>query len=331
MSAAEGIGAALAAQLDRALAAQDAPALLREAEAGGCPAAAWQALEELGLTLALVPESSGGAGLGWADVAPALCLLGQRGAPLPLAEAMLGNALLAAGGLPPVAGVVALEVAPGLYAAGRHAAWLLRMEEDVLRLHGARDLAWRTGRNIAGEARDALLAAPVTADANCVIAPDLLSLGGALVRSLQIAGAAQAVLAMTVEHAMTRRQFGREIGRFQAVQQMLARMAGEVAACTTAAEGAAHAADRRGLAGAAFEIACAKVMAGEAAALVAEVAHQTHGAIGITAEYGLNLLTRRLWSWRAEFGSDAAWARRLGARAIAGGPAALWDEVTGAG
>ncbi len=61
---------------------------------------------------------------------------------------------------------------------------------------------------------------------------------------------------------------------------------------------------------------------------VTSIAHQTHGAIGFTYEHGLHFATRRLWAWRAEFGSDAYWAGELGRTTLARGAAALWPDLT---
>ena len=77
-----------------------------------------------------------------------------------------------------------------------------------------------------------------------------------------------------------------------------------------------------------FEVACAKIVAGEAAGLAAAVSHQVHGAIGFTYEHALHFSTRRLWSWRPEFGSEAVWAEELGRRTAARGPEALWTDLT---
>jgi len=58
------------------------------------------------------------------------------------------------------------------------------------------------------------------------------------------------------------------------------------------------------------------------------VAHQVHGAMGFTEEFGLHRFTRRLWSWRSEFGGDAHWAARLGQMAVEIGAEAFWIELT---
>jgi acyl-CoA dehydrogenase len=78
----------------------------------------------------------------------------------------------------------------------------------------------------------------------------------------------------------------------------------------------------------AFDVAVAKVCAGEAATLATSVAHQVHGAIGFTHEHTLHFATRRLWSWRDEFGSDAQWAEVLGQAAIAAGSSGFWKGLT---
>ncbi len=63
--------------------------------------------------------------------------------------------------------------------------------------------------------------------------------------------------------------------------------------------------------------AVAKARAGEAAEKVVAIAHAVHGAIGITAEFDLQLYTRRLQEWRGDFGSPALWHPRIGAALLA--------------
>jgi len=46
------------------------------------------------------------------------------------------------------------------------------------------------------------------------------------------------------------------------------------------------------------------------------IAHQLHGAIGVTREHRLWLATMRARSWVDDFGSTAHWARRLGRMAL---------------
>jgi acyl-CoA dehydrogenase len=78
-----------------------------------------------------------------------------------------------------------------------------------------------------------------------------------------------------------------------------------------------------------FPIAAAKARTSEAAGAVARIAHQVHGAIGVTREHDLRLLTTRLWAWRDEDGSEAEWNSHVGATVLAAGPDALWQAVTG--
>ena len=140
-----------------------------------------------------------------------------------------------------------------------------------------------------------------------------------------MAGAMERILDMTVQYAKDRIQFGRPIGKFQAVQQQIAVLAGHVAAASAAAHGAA---DARARGHARFEIACAKIRIGEAAGHVAAIAHQVHGAMGFTHEHTLHLGTRRLWAWRDEFGSEAEWSGWVGRVAAGVGGENLWSFMT---
>jgi acyl-CoA dehydrogenase len=137
-----------------------------------------------------------------------------------------------------------------------------------------------------------------------------------------------AVMDVAVGYAQERVQFGRPISKFQAVQQNLAVLAGQTAAAIAAANLGIEALGKADRERETFLIAIAKTRVGEAATLACEIAHQVHGAIGFTKEYALQLSTRRLWSWREEFGSDPEWAARVGSYACAGGADGLWEMLT---
>jgi acyl-CoA dehydrogenase len=155
--------------------------------------------------------------------------------------------------------------------------------------------------------------------------PDVLLFGGAMLRSAQIAGALQGALELTRCYATQRVQFGRPIGSFQAIQHQIAVMAEHTASALIGAEAAFAAA---GSTLPDFPIMAAKVCAGEAASVGAAIAHAVHGAIGFTYEHSLHLMTRRLWSWRSEYGSQSYWAQRLGTLVCASGASSLWPAVT---
>jgi len=319
----------LAEQVARALADATDVATLRAVESGAFPSEAWAALDGLGLTAALVAEDHGGAGLGFQDAMPLIEALGRAGAPVPLAEGIAASALLAAAGITPPEGVLTFAAAGARVPWGRHAAHVVLADGATVALRAAGALQIEPGTNIGREPRDtvAVTGAPVAQGTlPNAWGNEAALLLTALIRAAQIAGAMQAALALAVEHANTRKQFGRPIGRFQAIQQQLAVFAAESSAVSVAAAAAARAADQRGLAEAAFEIGCAKITAGEAAARGAAIAHQVLAAMGITEEHALHHYTRRLWAWRDEGGSERLWSARIGQAAQQGG--ALWPFLT---
>ncbi len=184
------------------------------------------------------------------------------------------------------------------------------------------------GANLADEPRDTVVfdGVPVTAraDAPDEVTEETLWERTALGRAALMAGAISAVAAMTLRYSREREQFGRPIGRFQAVQAHLVTIHQQAAVVASAIDGAVEAVE---LGRGGFEIACAKMLADRAAQLVTAAAHQTHGAIGMTKEYPLHYLTRRLWAWRDEAGGHHRWADRLGAALVACGPDALYPAI----
>jgi len=303
--------------------------LLRGAEDGTFPAKLWTDIEEAGFAHALVPEDKGGSGASWHEAYALVRAVGHHGAPVPLAETLFGNWLLAQAGLDPVEGM--LTLATNLDAKrvpfGRDAGHVVTVADGKVQLFAKAGIASKA-QNVAREARDdlALKGAKTVASAALPshLPPDVVLLGGAMLRSAQIAGAMEKVLDMSVRYANERVQFGRPIGKFQAIQHQLARFATEAASVGMAADLAFHAADN-GLSP--FHIAAAKTRASEAAGLGASIAHAVHGAMGFTYEHTLHYLTRRLWSWRSEFGNQDLWSERLGREVCASGQP-LWTYVT---
>ncbi|NIO40890.1 MAG: hypothetical protein GTO41_12335 [Burkholderiales bacterium] len=132
----------------------------------------------------------------------------------------------------------------------------------------------------------------------------------AAVTAAEMAGAMQTVLNMTVQYASERSQFGRPIGKFQAVQQQISVLAELAAASRIGAElGCLDSeTDKPNLLAAAV----AKARVSEAASTAVPIAHAVHAAMGVTKEYDLQLFTRRLIEWRTAYGSAGYWNRRVG-------------------
>ena len=328
--------------------------VMRRADGGEFPQALWRALTDAGYGAALVPESAGGGGLEMSDALSLLVSAGRHTVPAPLAETMLAGWLLSAAGIALPAGPLA--VAPvrecdvvtasrdgtgwRLQGSAGRVPWAARAtaivvlarsgERNLVALAAPGDCRVAGGANLAGEPRDDVDFSGVRCGIAAFAAPNAAALHalGAVMRSAQMAGALQSILETSVQYARERVQFGRPIGGFQAIQQNLAVLAGQAAAATAAAEAAIEAVARDLESPA---VAAAKIRAGEAAGVGAAIAHQVHGAIGFTQEHRLHYATRRLWSWRDEFGNEAYWARRLGGAVAAAGADRLWHGITAAG
>jgi acyl-CoA dehydrogenase len=218
---------------------------------------------------------------------------------------------------------------------GQSAASAVGGQIALIDLHDTATATLTTGQNPAGEpvCEVALRNAPCLAlAANPLPGLDRpVRTLGAIARSVMMVGAMEYLLEQSVQYASDRVQFGRPIGKNQAIQQQLALLAGEVAAARVAAIVACDDAPSLGAAASpatVFSAAVAKIRGGEAATRATSIAHQVHGAIGFTQEHGLNFATRRLWAWREAYGADTWWAGRLGAAAIQAGAAGFWPGVT---
>jgi acyl-CoA dehydrogenase len=319
----------------------------------------WDELATLGFTALTVPEHLGGSGGDLTDAAAAVAEAARHAIDMPLAEAtFLAGPLLAAGGVQLPSGIItagpgALTASSGGLitgiipdvaslspppAASRLIALCLLEDQPAVAVVSSRTtgLTIEPAVNLAGEARGTAVLADVRPDQLEPLPPGdwagTLELLGAAARAVQIGGAARAVLDLAVLHASQRVQFGRPLNRLQAVQQLLAQLAADTATATVAADAAVQALAAEPLIGGVSRgtellVASAKAEASELATRIAATGHQVHGAIGYTAEHRLGSYTKRLWSWRQEYGNELHWHRRI-ASLIDGVEGEVWPLVT---
>ncbi|MDN5938213.1 MAG: acyl-CoA dehydrogenase family protein [Salinisphaera sp.] len=309
--------------------------IINASEAGQWPDTLWQALEDSGLTRALLPEEQGGSGLGLHEAVALLELAGYHTAPVPLAETWLaGLALSQAGEDVPAGPLTVAATAAGGGETLVQVPWgrcvpVARLQSDGgnlrLRLIRGGRVA-RKGANLAGEPSDQLdlRHGQLVIDATAPWSEQRLLALGALLRSAQMAGALRRCLELSCDYAGQRKQFGRPLAKFQAIQQQLALLAGEVAATGMAVETAAVVAARGG---GELDIAVAKARAGMAVESATRISHQIHGAMGFSHEHCLHQTTRRLWAWRDTFGTECYWNAVLGRQALDAGGSGLWSGL----
>jgi acyl-CoA dehydrogenase len=291
----------------------------------------WQTLVESGVPRLLRPESQGGAGNAFRDASEVLQAVGMHAPAVPLTDTLLAHLLLsrasidlsdarpirlrvaAPDGTPDVGAPAASAQSPS----GPELTHLLEVDpwgdEVVMTWYPQTDASSTT----AGAASGRTLRSAETA-----MVQGLLAMAGASV----LTGAMMRAMAMAIEWAGTRVQFGRPIGQFQAIQHSLALAAEELAASRAALDWAAQELEvGRPMPAAAI----AKTRAAEAAGKVAAITHQVHGAIGFTAEFSLFRSTQQLWLWRDRWGDEHHWNAWLGRQALAAGPDGLFDLIMG--
>jgi acyl-CoA dehydrogenase len=143
-----------------------------------------------------------------------------------------------------------------------------------------------------------------------------------VLRAAALVGVCRAMHVMTRAHVRTREQFGKPLIAIPAVATAVAVMRTRLVQAETALRRARTAPDPSSAA------IVARLVAAEQAGEVAATAHQLHGALGVTRDYGLQRLSRRAWAWRDLDWREHALATELGKLALAVTEARYWDEVT---
>lgn len=325
------------------------PEVVEQAESGIYAAGLWDTLNTNGLLLAGVDEANGGSGGSMTDALIILREAARKAVPLPLAEIFIaGQALnqlqqpMPALPITLVRGNFELSKNGLLKGDCSRVPFGRNCESFLIAVNGANEqdkqptsvclvdadqVSIEPSKNISGEPCDRLsiktempASRIFTIDRQWLNYTELLGAAG---RAVMMAGALEEMLQLTVNYALERRQFGKAIAKFQAIQQQLAIFAGEVAASTRAADTLLESAELSAL-----DVAIAKARIGEASGISAEIAHQVHGAIGYTREHRLNQLTRRLWQWRDDFGNENYWQHYVAEIFLNDTAGELWQKIT---
>ena len=291
--------------------------LLDEAERGDFPHRLWQQVSQNGFDRLGAPNS----GTDAQDMYALIKQSGRFAVPLPLAETLLVNRWC--------------DYGEGIFSRGVIEEGQIvdvpwgRVADKVLGVSQNSGLVAvvdspqvvQQSTNLAGDPRDSVV---LPADTPFIeVAPDPMTQLAAA-RCNQMAGSAEAILALGLQFANERIQFGRPIAKFQAIQHSLAVVAAEVAAASRSADAAVDdlSSDRF-----LFEVAAAKSRVGEAVTIIAEQVHQVHGAMGFTHEHRLHHYSRRAWAWRDEYGNEFYWQGVLGAHLAGLGADHAWQFI----
>ena len=303
----------------------------------------WRQMAEMGWTGLRVPEAAGGAGLGMVEACALMEALGGGLVPEPLAPCMavapllppdvLGRVLDGDAVVVPAWQERADAVEPGTGTVAECGA-VTGLKLFVPMGAGA-DLflvAVRGGTVLveAGGAGVSIEAAHTQDGGHCVT----LRLDGAACRDMGVGmqgalddaalltaaallGVMERAFAMTLDFMRTRKQFGRAIGSFQALQHRAADLQVQVALTRASVESAAATLDA-GAHGPVRQAAVsrAKARAAEVGMRVAREAIQLHGGVGYTDEYDVGLYLRRAMVLSNQFGSARLHRARFAATSL---------------
>jgi alkylation response protein AidB-like acyl-CoA dehydrogenase len=302
------------------VAAEVPPAVVRAGWPGGDReplVRAWHKLADVGIVGTLTSDEVGGLGLDETSLVPMLEALGYSGLPLPVVETIAVAVPLLAEVRDPrlgavltgdalVAGVLdGSDVVP--YA--QQAELLVRRDDAAIVVHRIADVESAPARTVDGGRAAARIWRTGTGDllTDDPVAIDTAWQRGVLGTSAVLLGLAGRALDMTVSYVKQRKQFGVPVGSFQAVKHALASAHVQVEFARPLVQAAGWALANREP-DAASLVSSGKVLASDAARLVARAAIQCHGAMGYTTEYDLHLFVKEMWALAASWGT-AGWHR----------------------
>lgn len=302
------------------------PRVIREIESGASPAPLWEALAGAGFLELLAPEERGGAGLALDELFPVIECLGRHAVPVPIAQSLFARALLTPYDVAVPDGVITFASAyrTDTEGAAQSALTPYGLVADVVLAEHEGDLLVLPCGNAVRHACGVHGSLAATLQWSAQRSPRVRIAGAgralhacaAVAHSALLAGAMSRVLELSLQYANDRAQFGKPIGKFQAIQQQLAVMAEQVAAASLAAH---RGFSTQGAMPDPVLAAIAKARASEAVTPVAAIAHALHGAMGVTEEYDLQLYTRRMHEWRMAHGAEHYWNARVGEALLASG------------
>lgn len=273
----------------------------------------WGLLAELGVLGLEIDPEHGGMGLGPIETTAVLIECGRVAFPGPVVETLAAAPLLSDLGHDElIEGVVSGDVAISAAIAGGFHPDADRAQL-LLTTHGARltEMIVQSMEPVTGVDRARRL---FLVDGNHHSLGDhgrRLHDRCALFTAAFLVGLAERSLDMAVDYAKQRRQFGKPIGAFQAVQHHLANALLALRFAKPPLWRAAWAL-QTGAPDASQAVSAAKAMASDASDAVTRTALQVHGAIGYTFEYDLHLFHKRAIALQRAWG-DAAWHRsRIG-------------------
>lgn len=263
----------------------------------------WNRLVELGLSDLTASEQRGGSGASWHEAAALARTLARHGCPLGVAESDLVAGWLleqtAAPAPQALRGVLFLDHDADMDFEGRP-----RAVERVVVVRRDENSPYLVDVPV-----EAVRQADSAEFERCRVEGEVVDAARtrqALVRAVQISGTLEAITDMTIEYAQTREQFGRPIGKQQAVQRLVAIVAGETALARAATDAAVLAmadpdVDAQQVAA---MVAVAGSCCGHAVDPVVRQAHQVIGAIGTTREHRLHQFTTAAIALRSERGAS---------------------------
>ena len=304
----------------------------------------WNEVEEIGLPKIVVKEKFDGFNLEFASVLPIIQLANSLGAPIPLSETILCNYILSECDINPLEGMITFANATkNIKILGNELSGelisvpFLNLTDKIMfitKIDGVEKVVFLQNSHLDIEQKKNFLAEPrfnVNLKNNNIIEIKTLNPKinfnylGAILRSAQMIGSMEKILNLSIDYCSQRKQFGRPLSKFQAIQHQISEMAVELSASSAALSTIASSED---LSKNIYDIAILKIRTGIAAGKIIAISHQVHGAIGFTKEYELAYFTKNLNSWRNDFGNESYWEEFLGKDFLENSNKNLWEYLT---